>query len=86
MVTEDQSDSWRGIKVRNKDGRSGKITEDTIYIDGARDLWVQLDDHGKYRIRLSGRLDNWKKDASVSGWEWWCRDYCSEGAWLSFET
>lgn len=73
--------SWRGIKVRNADGRTGEIGSDyegflhrhlTIKVDGGEDDWIQLNSNGS--------------DTGSRGWEWWCENFNGPdghpGAWL----
>lgn len=75
---------WKGVQVRHSDGRSGEVDCESIYIDGARDLWVNIGQERPVAIRLSGSLNNWKKDESAEGWEWLCAAYADGPKWLSF--
>lgn len=70
--------SWEGTKVRNLDGRTGKISSEfagfgfqglNISLDaGAPEAYVQLNNSGS--------------DAGESGWEWYCEDFDGGPRWL----
>ncbi|MFK4706059.1 hypothetical protein ABIC83_002898 [Roseateles asaccharophilus] len=71
---------WRGIKVRNADGRTGKITSD---YEGFlhRALSIEVDGGGSDYIQLNSDA----KDSGSLAWEWWCAEFdgpSGPGAWL----
>lgn len=69
--------SWKGIKVRNADGREGCIATDyqgfghrvlTLAIPGKPDAQVQL--------------NSWGNDSGETGWTWLCEDFQGGPKWL----
>jgi hypothetical protein len=70
--------SWRGIKVRNKDGRAGEIVRDhealwtrnlVIRTEGGEEATVTLDSRGP--------------DYGEAGWQWLCVNFAGKAVhWL----
>ncbi len=81
---DDDYAGWKGIQVRHLDGREGIVDCESIYIDGARDLWVNVGQERPISIRLSGSLNGWQKDKNTEGWEWLCTAYADGPKWLAF--
>ena len=69
--------TWKGIKVKNVDGRTGVIAADysgflhrvlTIRVDGGGEGRVQLNSDGP--------------DTGEAGWSWWC-EFDGGARWLT---
>lgn len=70
--------SWEGTKVRNKDGRTGKISSEFAGF-GFQGLNIS---QGADAPEAYVQLNNSGSDAGESGWEWYCEDFDGGPRWL----
>ena len=68
---------WKGHKVRNADGRTGKISDEFIGF-GFRFLTIRVDGGEKDHVQLN--IDG--PDSGTPGWEWWCENLENGPSWL----
>lgn len=69
---------WKGKKVRNADGRTGKIVREDEWFAGV-DLHLAVDG-GEQRVVVNLRARG--KDGGDPGWQWWCPEFCGGARWL----
>lgn len=68
---------WRGIAVRNADGRTGAITSEDGFGPWL-ELRITCTDGAMSTVHLNAR----GKDSGESGWQWLCEDFSGGPAWL----
>jgi hypothetical protein len=69
--------TWRNIKVRHPDGRSGTITSDYVGF-GHRALRISIDDGGEAHVQLN--TDG--VDSGEPDWTWFCENHDGGPKWL----
>ncbi len=68
---------WRGLRVRNPDGRKGRIARERPDFAGV-DLVILLDTGGGDLVRLNARSG----DSGSPGWSWLCKNFSGGATWL----
>lgn len=71
--------TWTDKRVRNKDGRTGRVRSDAVTFGGC-DLHIVDNAGGSHTVFLSGisRL----QDGGASGWQWYCENFAGGPHWL----
>ena len=69
--------SWRGIRVRNIDGRTGVIVSDHPE-HLRRTLTIECVDGGESVVQLNSQAP----DSGELGWRWFCLTFGAYGGWL----
>lgn len=72
------ADGWVGKRVRNKDGRTGKIQAETGF-GSVLTLQICVDGEGLAEVVLRAE----SQDGGESGWEWWCENFEGSPRWLT---
>ena len=70
--------SWKGIKVRNDDGRTGSITSDFTGF-GFRALTIHV---APGTTEANVQLNATGMDSGETGWEWLCENFSGGARWL----
>lgn len=71
------NNGWRGLTVRNVDGRTGKISREEGFGPWL-DLHIQCTDGSTAKVTLNSG----GPDSGDAGWQWWCPEFSEGAAWL----
>lgn len=77
--------SWHGMRMRNLDGRTGRVLHDSPGF-GHVGLQIEIDKGTLYKDEPADKvwvqLNSFGADTGEIGWFWWSKEFMGEGGWL----